>query len=366
MISPRRIEEELRKLLFLTLKLFIKNEVVSDINKNSIKNILIVRQHNEVGDMLLTTPMFHNLRESFKDAYISLVARPVNIDVVKFNPDINEVILYDSNYLKRFPWKIVVFLKKIRERKYDLVIVPCTVAFSLTSALIAYFSRAKIRIGCDGSKFGVYKQSDIFFNKIIQFEKEPKHQVDVNMDFIKPLNIGITYRKHIMGVSDDDVKFADNLFNKYKLDKKRKIIAVHPGAGKLPNRWNFKNFAAVADYCIDKLNSQLILIVGPKEEELKNNVLGNMHNVPVILPQLSILQVAAIIKSCDLLVCNDTGILHVGAGVGAPTVAIFGPSDPSYWNPIGEEHIAIRGKDNICDNVAVVDVIAAVEKLIKA
>ena len=95
---------------------------------------------------------------------------------------------------------------------------------------------------------------------------------------------------------------------------------------------------------------------GPGEEDIIKKVLEYTKKHPVVAPLVDIRTLAGIIKQCKLFICNDTGVLHISAGVGTSTLAIFGPSDPDYWNPVGEEHIAIRGKDCTTDSVSVEEV----------
>jgi len=60
---------------------------------------------------------------------------------------------------------------------------------------------------------------------------------------------------------------------------------------------------------------------------------------------------AALLAEADLLLCNDTGVMHVGAAVGTPLVAVFGPTDPALWKPWGEEFAAVRAEDHLCASV---------------
>ena len=130
-----------------TLKLFLKARplTVNDIDFAGVRNILIVRQHNQLGDMLCSVPLFASLRKKFPDAHITLVASPINYEILfsEINPYINEVITYD----KSGPVSIRKFLKKLRQRDYQIGIVPSTVSVSRTSHIINALSRAKVKVG---------------------------------------------------------------------------------------------------------------------------------------------------------------------------------------------------------------------------
>lgn len=359
----KSLEEILRKFILKLLKVFIKSKTLKDIDINSIKRILIVRQHNEIGDMLLATPLFSAIRKKFPDSFISLIARPRNIDVVINNPDLNEVILYDVRKFRYAPWKLFKFLYDLRKKKFDITIVPCTVSFSLTSALIAYLSKVKYRIGTDGKFFGFYEDSSFFFNIYVPLEKD-KHQVDINLDFIKIFKInGIDKRNKLVLLSHEEEQ-AKILLEKITKNNKKILIAVHPGAGKEKNRWSAFKFGKLIDVILNKYNLNVLLMWGKGEEQIVKEVLENTSTSPIVLPLINLRLLAAVLKQCKLFICNDTGVLHIAAGVKTPTIAIFGPSNPDFWNPVGEEHKAIRGKDGTTDSVSVDEVEKGVRSLL--
>ena len=368
----KKLEKILRKLIIKLLGVFMKTKrlSVSDIDINSINRILIVRQHNEIGDMLLATPLFSAIRKKFPNSFISLIARPRNIDVVMNNPDINEIILFDVKKYRKSPWMLLKLLFDIRKKKFDLSIVPCTVSFSLTSAILSFLSGAKYRIGTDGKFFGFYDESSFFFNIYVPAECK-KHQVDINLDFIKILGIDGIDRRNKMRLLNEEEEYAKKLLTKIARigdSPLSPLIGVHPGGGKVQNRWQPSCFGKLIENILGdcprigyptKLGAvpiKVLLMYGPGEDRIIREVLNNTQKMPIVVPLINLRMLAAIIKNCKLFICNDTGVLHIAAGVGTPTIAIFGPSNPDYWNPVGEEHVSVRGKDNTTGSVSLEDV----------
>jgi ADP-heptose:LPS heptosyltransferase len=113
--------------------------------------IFVVRQHNQLGDMLCVVPLLRALRLRYPDSHISLLASPVNYEPMLGNRFVDEVIDFDKREfvgkeggsLFHFPG----FVLRLRKKRFDIAVVPSTVSASFTSDLLAYLSGAPVRIG---------------------------------------------------------------------------------------------------------------------------------------------------------------------------------------------------------------------------
>jgi len=102
-----------------------------------VRRLLLIRQHNQMGDMLLAGPVFRGLRRRFPRARISLVAAPINTDVMLNNPFVDEVFVYAKKERHRNPLALAGFVRELRRRRFDAAIVLGSVSFSVTSMLLA-------------------------------------------------------------------------------------------------------------------------------------------------------------------------------------------------------------------------------------
>jgi len=113
----------------------------------------------------------------------------------------------------------------------------------------------------------------------------------------------------------------------------RTNLSINPGAGKKENTWRPENFAEVVNHLGQRAEIELCVIEGPRDAEQIARF-GRAVSVPYrLLAGRSIGDVAAVLKRMNLVLCNDTGVMHVSCAVGANTLAVFGPTDPHRWAP---------------------------------
>ena len=339
------------------LKLFLRSKEIEkkDIRLENIKNILIVRQHNQLGDMLCAVPLFAALRNKFPDSEITLVASPINYEILfsDINPYIDDVIVYRKSTFK----ELKDFFKKLRSKKYDLGIVPSTVSLSRTSHFINYLSRASIRVGVK-SIDGKQNKTEFLLNVKSDFEwdKNRIHQTERNLDIGRQLGIELHEMDKIrteIKLSDEEKRFGEIYIEDNFKDKSKPIIAFHPGAGKTQNRWNVDKFLKLILLLHEKYNNHILITSGNIDknitDKLKNNLKAKGFQC-VILDNTTIRKVAAVITKTNLYITNDTGTMHVGGYVNANVLALFGSTNGYEWAPERENVRYIQSPtDNVND-----------------
>ncbi len=127
------------------------------------------------------------------------------------------------------------------------------------------------------------------------------------------------------------------------------FIAIHPGGGSRNKCWAAGRFAALARWAREALGIKVILISGPADGKRAAEVLSRLRRETVSLleePPLKVL--AALLARASLYLGNDSGVTHLAALLGIPTVALFGPTDPRVWGPIGERvRVIWRGYEKL-------------------
>lgn len=328
----------------------------------AIRRILVIRQHDYLGDFLLATPVLRALRERFPSAHLGVLVRRYTAGVAAHNQYLDEVLTFEEHGWNWTPRKLWQFWRQLR-RGWDLTIVLNTVSHSLTSDILASFSRARY---CLGSAERIFPgcSRNFFYNLIAPVGSEDRHQTDRNLDIVRYLGIDTSDHSEVMTLTEQDRGFAAAFLQRHGVSHKDRLVTIHLGAGKVNNRWPVAQFAALSNLLHQDYGVQILAAWGPQEMALGEQYLQALTFTPIILQNVSLRQFAAVLAQSEAYVCNDTGVMHVGAAVGARLVAIFGPTDPEFWKPKGKQIVALRGKNSDCATVTAEQVLQALLHLV--
>lgn len=293
--------------------------------------ILVIRQHNQMGDMILAIPAFRALRQSYPGSRIGVVSSTLNRGVLENNPFVDELFEYN----KRNVLSLFRMLRRVRRERYDLVIVLHTVSFSFTSLALAVLSRARLRIGSTSRQLGD-SLTGSYLNLTLPLpddaELKALSETEHNLYLLRAIGVTTDDLSPVVVPSPGDERWAAGVSADHW--KERTVrLAVHPGAGKAENIWPPEKHAGVVNELTRLSPVSVIVVEGPRDAEAVSRFLEACEAPAAVVRGRSIGEVAALLRRADLVVCNDTGVMHVAAAVGATTLAIFGPTDPHRWAP---------------------------------
>jgi heptosyltransferase-2 len=344
------------------LKKILKTDLIAIVDKSDklnidlgdVKKILVVRQHNQLGDMLCAVPLLRALRQKFPSAEITLITSPVNYEVMKDNPYIDEILNFNKVEFLKSPKKFFDFIKKIKSG-FDIAIVPSTVSISTTSNLIAYISKARIRIGPKSIDDRENPTSFLFnYQVILDWRNEHmKHQTERNLDIVRPFGIETEDLSYVIPSFDEDKEFARKFLK--EREKFNFVIGYHPGAGKPPNRWDALKFAELAIKLAEKFNALTLITAGPMDDEPVKKMIDKIEGKLkyLVLKNEKISRIVAVIESIDLFITNDTGIMHVAGATQTPVISLFGPTNPYQWSPLNKDKFFIWSKTGNINDITV-------------
>ncbi|MBN2109157.1 MAG: glycosyltransferase family 9 protein [Deltaproteobacteria bacterium] len=126
------------------------------------------------------------------------------------------------------------------------------------------------------------------------------------------------------------------------------LIAVHPGSGGRHKCWPTQSFVSVMHRLHEERHAGFLIVQGPADEKTAGNLKAGLAGLPcALLAHLDLPLVAAILSQSALFIGNDSGITHMAAALGIPTVAVFGPTDPAVWAPRGKSVSIVRSFDPV-------------------
>jgi ADP-heptose:LPS heptosyltransferase len=293
--------------------------------------LLVIRQHNQMGDMILAIPAFRALRGAYPQSRIGIVSSTLNRGVLLNNPFIDRLFEYD----KRNVFSLLRLIRDVRRERYDLVIVLHTVSFSFTSVALAVLSRARLRIGSTSPELGD-SLTGSYLNLTLPLPDDQElaamSETEHNLYPLKAIGVDTDDLSPVIVPSAESESWAED-FDKEHWTPGAVRLMVHPGAGKSENIWPPERHAGVVNDLARRAPVGLIVAEGPRDAESVATFLDACDIDAAVVRGRSIGDVAALLRRADLVICNDTGVMHVAAAVGATTLAVFGPTDPHRWAP---------------------------------
>ncbi len=353
----------LSNLVYGFFEKFYSVEENKNLDLGKPERILVIRQHNQLGDLLASVSLLRALKETYPKCHLTLIVSPSNYSGVIKNKFIDRLFIFDKKKIYN-PVYIKKFIKIIRDQ-YDLCIVPVTVSISFTSNLIARFSNSKIRVGAkslDGKK----NKSAFLFDRLvtIDWRKHPDSNVaERSLDIVRPFGINTNNYRSEISFDKDDLNAAEKFISKMNTAKNNLIIGLHVGAGKIPNRWSLKKYLSLIEQLKANYPAKFYLTGSSSDLQEIEYVKQNSKFEISLFINKKISEVAALISKSDLFISNDTGIMHVAGTTDTPQVSIFGPTNPFNWAPIGCNKIFIR-KSELIDDVTVEDVYKLCESIL--
>lgn len=333
---------------------------------------ILIRATNWIGDAVMTTPAVHSIRKNFPDAEITMLAVPWIADIFSMSPDVDKIISYDKK--KVYEGKVkgpLKLAKALKKKKFDAAIL---LQNAFEAAFVVKMAGIPIRAGYNRDGRGVLLTHGV----TISDEIKKKHQVHYYQDILTQLGLTIgpdhlrlplnddlklwarnfvdffRYHSHVLIL--DDVEKIEDVPGDLELKAIRNsdtfipVIGFNPGAAFGPaKRWPVEKFSQLAAIISHKYSETgcLIMVFGTDvdtkaAQEMREFSIHTPNHVLDMTGKTSLKQAMALIDCCDAFVTNDSGLMHVAAGLGTPSIAIFGSTDHIATGPYSKNSIIVR------------------------
>ena len=263
-----------------------------------------------IGDIVLSTPLIKKIKDIYPDSDITYVTTPSGEAILKNNPHLNNIIVYDKRGEHKGISGVWQLGKRLRYENFNMVITPHRY---LRSSILSWLSRSPIRKGYDIA-FG-----SCLFTEKIKYDRT-KHEVEKLLSFVAPENKK-RYEIELYPGEKEKMK-GDNLWKENLLEDK-KVVVLAPGSKWFTKQWPVEYFNKLAE-SLKKLSNVRLIVVGGKDEI---NLPIEKENIIDMRGKTSLLELADILSRADVVVTNDSSPIHIASAFKKPRIfALFGPT----------------------------------------
>ena len=328
----------------------------------SPRSIFVLR-NNDLGDLLIVTPLFEALRRRFPRAQIVVGVGEWNVDVLRMNPHISQVLVVNApwhnkytvppvhgklrNYFRnqRKALEYILFSAEARELARHKFSVGIDVLGSPWGSLLMLRAKIPYRIGVRG-----YDGGHTAVQQFVEF-KANEHVGRSALRFSELLGaVQLPDCRPQIFLSDAERREGERRWKRREPGPSRDTtrIAVGPGAGLAEKAWPLDHYVRLVELMEGLGNVEIIALGGRQEWALAESLAGASQMARNLAGELSLRETFAVLAAADLVVCNSSMLLHAAAAFGVPTIVMLSDSFPSarehdlQW---GYETCRILGRD---------------------
>ncbi|MBR7781488.1 lipopolysaccharide heptosyltransferase II [Undibacterium luofuense] len=290
---------------------------------------VLVIMPNWIGDAVMAQPLLQLLQTQYPDVQIDVMATAWVAQVVRAMPEVTEVIQAPFRHGVLQLRERLNFARKLRSQNYSAAyILPNTFKF----ALLPWLARIPLRIGYKGeSRYGLINRMH-FDDK-----QRPRAMTRFYAALAYPPVDSFTAEvpKPKLVVKDDDLNAALSTFG---LTRSQRIVIFAPGA-EFGNakRWPVEHFASLGQRLREAdPKVQIILMGSAKDTDICAQVKSGLPDAQILAGKTDLFQAVSLIAAADLMVSNDSGLLHIASSLNRPVAAIYGPTDPAHAPPFSD------------------------------
>jgi ADP-heptose:LPS heptosyltransferase len=292
-----------------------------------------ILQPGAIGDCILTLPLVEFMKESLELGGIDILGHTEYIGIFPGRTCVDGIRSIDSMNLHRLFVDIERFDLEDRD--------PLISTFADYSWIVSFL----------GEPDSAFEQNLIFTAncshsaEVITLSMLPPKSVSLHLgdfyiqQFVKESRLSLDSRpiqndKCLIKVTDTDINRGKELLKEIGVDISKRKLVIQPGSGGPEKCWHFDNFLSIAKELASR-DIESVFLLGPAECERLGKRIEKIRRVGRCLKDLSLPEVLGLLSCADSYIGNDSGVTHLAAGLGVRTFAVFGPTNPDVYGPIG-------------------------------
>jgi ADP-heptose:LPS heptosyltransferase len=296
--------------------------------------ILVIRRRY-LGDIVLLGSVLRSLRRHWPQAHLAVLVEQAYAGIPAMNPDVNTVLT-----MPRGPLGWLRLIRALRRENFTLVL---DFDNRRKTALITRLSRAAGRVALHHGPQVLlprcYTRHEIVEDDFLV----NRHITDYYHRMLRAVDVPLVSEPFLLTPRPADLDFVRQLPELARLPPGRPRLLVHPGSRSAYRIWPAEAFAEVCDRLQTENSASVILVAGPAEQKIVDTIRQHMRTPVACLQQtLTVPKFAALFASVDLLLCHDSGPMHLAAAVGTRVVALYGSQNLANWHPLGSHHTVLQ------------------------
>ena len=289
---------------------------------SDVRKVLVVRLRS-IGDTVLATPSLFALKRFLPNAQVDILVEDWVAPVLDNHPHVDNVIALErGGFMTR-----ARVARELRAANYDVVY---NLHGGTTATFLTRATGARHRVGFKSYQYGQLHNHQAP-SPLLLWQQQKTHSVEQQLALLGWTGVPVTDRPRTsLGISPKAAETVERLLVEAELSGQN-FALIHPAAAFATKQWAAEKFARVVEFLAERGISS-VAIAAPNEQALLEQ-LRSQTSVNVVTFALSLPEVTALAARSRLFVGNDSGIAHIAAAVGTPSVVVFGSSNIAHWRP---------------------------------
>jgi ADP-heptose:LPS heptosyltransferase len=355
--GKRRLAARLLEIAFKPFVLLSKSKIAPDLDK--VRNILVF-EPGSLGDIVMLAPFLRSLRARFPQAFLSVLCRSGAPTPGKGYASINafgvQILLLEQGLADELipiavpwlvdvsPWKryslfslrwpsFLWHLSRLRPKSFDIAFPGGRSDIRYNLAL--WMTGASRRVG-----YG-FGGGGLFLTDVVTPDLGRPHQTELSLQLLEHLGIQTIPEAFRLTVTPEDRDFSARFLAEHGIRSDDLLIGIHPGSRVPTRQWGRDRFLHLAERLTTQFGAKILWFSEPGDASAP-------PDQKIISASFLLRRFLAIVSQCRLLICNESGPMHLAASMGVPVVSVFGSGFPEWFRPLGEGHRIVVRRDIWC------------------
>jgi len=289
---------------------------------------ILILKPSSLGDIVQAIPVLRLLRLNYPDSEIYWWIDTRFSQILEGDKDLNGLIYFDRyHWASPFYWsKVFSIISELRNKRFDLVI---DLQGLVRSGAFGWIVNGDLFVGVDEPREGAIGFYDIIARRPSYYT----HAVDWYLETLRILNVPAHFnfdwlppRKEVIDAIDKKWNLANS-----------KYVLIAPGGRWKTKQWFPQYYVSLVEKLLAEYKNLNFVVIGTEDSSDTANQIKKLAGERCLnlVGKTTIVEMTELIRLSKLVVCNDSGPMHIAAALKKPIVAIFGPTEPRRTGPYG-------------------------------